>query len=147
MPPKPSPKISEPAAGYAEALERTEADACEHPSVAVSFKEFAELDEEAAEMEVAPPSAKVKATAKRILTALAEKFPRYYMVFPDDDGEIAIQTNGRTEKGGSVLIVCEEEGALFSLVMGGESYQTRYAKESLEDLPDESIYAAIRKLG
>ena len=44
--------------------------ACANPSVAASFEELAELDDEAADLGIAPPSAEVKQAARRILTAL-----------------------------------------------------------------------------
>ena len=146
MTPKPNPKIAEPAAGYAQALKR-EAQACDHPSVAASFEEFAELDEEAVEMELTPPSDTVKAKAEQILTALVEKFPRYYMVFPDDDGEVSIQTNGRTKRGGNLLIVCGENSVSCSFVMNGKGSHKIYDSESIKNLPDEFICSSLEKLG
>ena len=145
MTPKPNPQISEPAAGYAEAVEPA-AKISADPSVAASFEEFAELDDEAAEMEIAPLDPEVKRTAKRILTALTQEFPRYYMVAPDDDGEITIQTNARSRKQSSVLIVCERKRVLCFVVIDGKSRHAEYGRDAAADLPDEFIRAAMREL-
>ena len=119
---------------------------CANPAVAASFEEFAELDSEAAEMEIAPLDPEVKRTAKRILTALAQEFPRYYMVAPDDDGEITIQTNARSRKQSSVLIVCEQQRVLCFVVIDGKSRHAEYGRDSVPDLPDEFIRTAMREL-
>lgn len=145
MTPKPDPQISEPSAGYARAVEQS-AKTSADPSVAASFKEFAELDEEAAEMEIAPLNPAVKQTAKRILAALVQEFPRYYMVFPDEEGEIAIQASAGMGKGRGVLIVCDESGAACFVTMNGNSRHARYDRESTKDLPDDFIRAAMREL-
>ena len=113
------------------------------PKVAESFKEFAELDEHSAELEIAPPSAQIKRTAKRILTELTTEFPRYYMVGPDEEGGIAIEAIGKT---GRVLIVCDEEGvACFGIVKGEDSYK-RYDHEEAKHLPNDLIRSAIGNL-
>ena len=146
MPPKPDPRVAEPSAsaGYARAVEPA-ADACVNPSVAASFEEFAELDDEAAEMEMEPPSSAVKQTAKRILTALTQEFPRYYAVSLDEDGGIAIETGAGTGKGHGVLIICDEENVSCYVTKGGKSWQ-EHSPITDKNLPSDFIRNAIQDL-
>ena len=142
MPPKPAPKVAEPSAsaGYAVAAKQA-AQPYTDPKVAESFQEFAELDEYSEELEIAPPSAEIKRTAKRILTELTTEFPRYYMVAPDEEGGISIETIGKT---GRVLIVCDEEGvACFTIVNKKDGYK-RYNQEEAEHLPNDFIRSAVK---
>lgn len=145
MTPKPDPEIAEPAIGYAQALKR-EAQAGDHPSVAASFKEFAELDEEAADLEIPPPSAEVKAVAKRILTALVQEFPRHYAVSPGEGREVAIETSVGTGKGHGVLIICDEKNVSCYVTKNGDSWRAHYPLTD-KNLPDAFIRNAIRDLG
>lgn len=139
---KPSPKIAEPSAGYAEAALQA-ADTCVDPDVAMSFQEFDELNEEAEELEIPPPSAKNKRLAKQILTELAQAFPRYYMVSPDEDNGVAIETIGKT---GRVLVVCDDDGvACFSLI-NGVSAHMRCAPEADKQLFDDFTRSVLGKL-
>ena len=144
MTPKPDPKVAEPPAsvGYAEAPERA-AQTYDNPEVADSFAEFYGIDEEAKRMEMTVPGKQVKQTAKRILTALTKEFPRYYMVSPDEDGEVAIETIGEC---GRVLIVCDEEGvACFTIVKKQDGYK-RYSQEEAEHLPNDFILSAVKEI-
>ena len=144
MNPKPDPKIAEPSAsaGYAEAVERA-ADVYADPDVAASFEEFNGINDEAARMEVAVPGTRVKQTAERILTTLTQEFPRYYMVFPDEDGEIAIETIGQA---GRVLVVCDNSGVACFTTIGGEDGYNRYDQKSAENFPDDFIRSALQKI-
>ena len=142
MTPKPNPKVAEPSAsaGYAEAAEQA-AQTYDNPEVADSFAEFDGIDEAAKRMEMVVPGKQVKQTAKRILTALAQEFPRYYMVSPDEDGEVAIETIGEL---GRVLIVCDEEGvACFTIVKKQDGYK-RYDHEEAKHLPNDFIRSAVK---
>ena len=144
MPPKPDPKVAEPSAsvGYAVAAEQS-AQAHIDPKVAMSFREFAELDEHSAELEIAPPSAKIKRTAKQILTELTTEFPRYYMVGPDEEGGIAIETIG---KAGRVLVICDDNGvACFSTINKARA-RMRCDPKADKDLLDDFIRSVMRKL-
>lgn len=118
-----------------------------NPLVAESLEEFEELDEEAAEMEVAPPGAEVKRAARRILTALAREFPRYYLVSPGDRGDICIQASAGMGKGRGVLVVCDEDGVVCFVTMDGNNRRARYDREAAKNLPDEFMRAAMRQLG
>ena len=144
MPPKPDPKVAEPsaAAGYAEAVERA-VEVCASSDVAASFEEFNGVNDEAARMEVAPPGIQVRRTAERILTALTQEFPRYYMVFPDEDGEIAIETIGQA---GRVLVVCDNSGVACFTTISGEDGYNRYDQKSAENFPDGFIRSALKKI-
>ena len=144
MTPKPNPKVAEPSAsvGYAQAPKRA-AQTYADPKVAESFKEFAELDEYSEELEIAPPSAEIKRTAKRILTELTTEFPRYYMVAPDEEGGIAIETIGKT---GRVLVICDEYGvACFSTINKARS-RIRCNPEEDKKLLDDFIHSVMSKL-
>lgn len=144
MNPKPNPKVAEPSASveYAEAARRA-AEAYVDPDVAASFEEFNAINDEAARMEVVPPSAQVRQTAEKILTALTQEFPRYYMVFPDEDGEIAIETIGQA---GRVLVVCDNSGiACFTTICGKDEYD-RYDQKSAKNFPNDFIRSALKKI-
>lgn len=145
MNPKPDPKIAEPAAGYAGALERA-ADTGVDLAVAASFEEFAELDEESAELEIAPPSAEVKAVAERILTTLTREFPRYYMVAPDEGGKATIEVSAGAGKGCGVLIICDDTGVACFVTMKGANRRARYDHEAAKTFPDEFVRSALREL-
>ena len=144
MPPKPDSKVAEPSAsvGYAVAPEQA-AQTYDNPEVADSFAEFDGIDEEAKRMEMPVPGKQVKQIAKRILTALAEEFPRYYMVSPDEDGEVAIETIGEF---GRVLIVCDEEGVAFFGIVSGEDSYKRYDHEEAKHLPNDFIRSAVKEI-
>lgn len=144
MNPKPNPQIAEPSAGYAEAVGRV-APPCADPAAA-SFAEFAEIDEEAADLDIPPPSAKVKTVAKRILTALADEFPRYYAVSPGEGREVAIQASAGMGKGKGVLIICDDKHVSCYVTMNFKSRRAHYDIEE-KNLPDSFIRDAIRELG
>lgn len=141
---KPDSKIAEPpaSAGYAEAVDLA-AEACVDPDVALSFKEFAELDEHSAELEIAPPSAQIKRTAQRILTELTQEFPRYYMVAPDEEGGVAIETIGDT---GRVSVVCDEYGVACFSIINGIGARMRCDPEADKHLLDDFVRSVLRKL-
>ena len=112
-----------------------------------SLRELEEVNEEAAEMEVEPPGGEVKRTARRILTALAREFPRYYAVTPGEGREVAIQASAGMGKGRGVLVVCDEDGVACLVTMDGKNRRARYDRETAKDLPDDFIRAAMRELG
>lgn len=144
MNPKPSSKIAEPSdsPGYAQAVEPA-ADTCVDSDVAMSFREFDELNEEAEEMEIPPPSVKNKRLAKQILTGLTQEFPRYYMISPDEDNGVSIETIGKT---GRVLVVCDDDGvACFSLI-NGVSAHMRCDPAADKQLFDDFTRSVLRKL-
>ena len=118
-----------------------------NPLVAESLEEFEQIDEEAAEMEVDPPSPEVKRAARRILTALAREFPRYYLVSPGDNRDVTIQASAGMGKGRGVLVVCDEEGTACLVTMNGKNRRARYDREEAKNLPDDFMRAAMRQLG
>ena len=122
-------------------------EACANPMVAESWREFEEIDEEAAEMEVEPPGKEVKKVARRILTTLAREFPRYYLVSPGEKRDITIQASAGMGKGRGVLIVCDEDGVACFVTMNGRNRRARYDHEEAKNLPDDFIRAAMRQLG
>ena len=142
MPPKPDPKVSEPLTGYAEAVEQA-VEARADPDVVASFEEFDELDEDAVQMEMEPPSRAVKQTAKRILTELTREFPRYYAVSPDEDGGIAIEAVGEA---GRVLVICDKAGVACFTIINGKNVRIRYDHEASNDLLDDFIRSKMEKL-
>ena len=115
--------------------------------VAASWEEFEELDEEAAETELEPPSAEIKQVARRILTALTREFPRYYAVSPGEGREVAIQASAGAGKGRGVLIVCDDKDISCYVTMNGKSRRAHYDLQSAENLPDAFIRDAMRELG
>ena len=118
-----------------------------NPLVAESLEEFEQIDEEAAEMEVDPPSPEVKRAARQILTALAREFPRYYLVSPGDNRDVTIQASAGMGKGRGVLVVCDEEGTACLVTMNGKNRRARYDREEAKNLPDDFMRAAMRQLG
>ena len=114
--------------------------------VAESFKEFEQIDEEAAEMEVPPPGEGVKKTARRILAALAREFPRYYLVSPGDNRDVTIQASAGMGKGRGVLIVCDGDGVACFVTMNGKNSRRRYDTKAAKNLPNKFIRTAIRNL-
>ena len=147
MPPKPDTRIAEPSAsvGYAEAA-RQSADACANPAVAESWKEFEEIDEEAADLDIEPPAPNVRAVARRILSDLIHEFPRYYAVSPGEGREVAIETGAGTGKGHGVLIICDAENVSCYVTKDGDSWQ-QHSPITDKNLPNDFIRDAIRDLG
>ena len=141
---KPAPRIAEPAAsvGYAETAKRP-ASACADPDVALSFQEFADLDEHSAELEIAPPSARIKQTAKRILTELTQEFPGYYMVSPDEGGGVTIEA---IEDSGRVLVVCDNNGVACFSIINGIKARMRCDPEADKKILTSFIQQVMRKL-
>ena len=115
--------------------------------VAESFKEFEQIDEEAAEMGAPPPGEGIKKIARRILTALAREFPRYYAVSPGEGSEVAIQASAGMGKGRGVLIVCDDSGVSCYVTMRGKNRRAHYDRKTAETLPDTFICDAMRQLG
>ena len=151
MSPKPDPRIAEPpaSAGYAEAAQRA-VDAYADPAVAnsvsKSIKEFDEIDEEAADLDLEPPAPNVRKVARRILNDLIREFPRYYAVSPGEGREVAIQTGAGTGKGHGVLIICDEENISCYVTKGGKSWQ-EHSPITDKNSPSDFIRNAIRDLG
>ena len=114
--------------------------------VAESFKEFEQIDEEAAEMGAPPPGEGIKKTARRILTALAREFPRYYLVSPGDNRDVTIQASAGMGKGRGVLIVCDGDGVACFVTMNGKNSRERYGHKAAKNLPNKFIRSAIRNL-
>ena len=117
-----------------------------NPLVAESLKEFEGLDEEAADLGVAPPAPNVREAARRILDGLLREFPRYYAVSPGEGREVAIQASAGMGKGRGVLIVCDNKDISCYVTINGKNRRACYDREEAKNLPDEFIRAAMRQL-
>ena len=115
--------------------------------VAASWEEFKELDEEAADLGVAPPASDVREAARRVLDKLLREFPRYYAVSPGEGREVAIQASAGMGKGRGVLIVCDDKDISCYVTMNGKTRRAHYDLQSAENLPDAFIRDAMRELG
>ena len=147
MSPKPDPRVAEPSAsaGYAETARRA-VDAYADPAVAESWKEFDEIDEEAADLDLEPPAPNVRAVARRILSDLIREFPRYYAVSPGEGREVAIETSAGMGKGRGVLIICDDKNVSCYVTMDCKSKRAHYALTD-KNLPNDFMRDAIRNLG
>ena len=96
--------------------------------------------------EAEPPGAEARRSARRILTALAREFPRYYAVTLGDERDISIETDAGMGKGRGVLIVCDDEDVACYVTANGENTMRHYSHAEADMLPDEFIRNALRNL-
>ena len=87
MPPTPDPKIAEPSAGYAETAVRVEKEAEpltveQQVYLSEALEDLAEMDEYAAELNIAPPAPVALAAAKAFLQQAVREAPRRYAICP-----------------------------------------------------------------
>ena len=94
--------------------------------------------------EAEPPGAEARRSARRILTALAREFPRYYAVTLGDERDISIETDAGMGKGRGVLIVCDDEDVACYVAANGENTMRHYSHAEADALPDEFIWSALR---
>ena len=120
---------------------RTEDDAARR-FLSEALEELDALDSAAAE----PPGAEARRSARRILTALAREFPRYYAVTLGDERDISIETDAGMGKGRGVLIVCDDEDVACYVAANGENTMRHYSHAEADALPDEFIRNALRNL-
>ena len=95
------------------------------------------------------PSDLALANAHRLLRTAFEHSPQRYEIYPTPDGEIAIDASGG--RGRSVLLLCESDGGVLSLVnMNGKLRRARYpdavrlpdgfVREALDDLANSNLF-------
>ena len=112
--------------------------------LANALRDLGELNDEAAEEGIAPPSESAIANAERLLRAIYDILPRQYLVELLPEGIIAITVPGGFRR--SVMLLCESDsGALCSVNMNGEHRRKRYAHA--DQLPDRFLSEALSELG
>ena len=112
--------------------------------LANALRDLDELNDEAAEEGIAPPSESAIANADRLLRAIYDILPRQYLVELLPEGIIAITVPGGFRR--SVMLLCESDsGALCSVNMNGEHRRKRYAHA--DQLPDRFLSEALSELG
>ena len=112
--------------------------------LADALHDLREINDEAAEEGIAPPSALAIANADRLLRAIYGISPRQYLVELLPEGVIAIAIPGGFRS--SVALLCESDGgALCSVNMNGKHRRQRYPHTY--QLPDRFIREALSELG
>ena len=117
-----------------------------NPLVEKSWREFDGVERSARAQGFESPSPRAKAAARKILSALARAFPRYYAVAPGDERDISIETDAGMGAGRGVLIVCDREDIACYVTMDGENTARHYDYARVDELPDEFIRGAVRDL-
>lgn len=103
-----------------------------------------EINDEADEEGIPPPSESAVANADRLIRAIYGILPRQYLVEFLPEGVIAITIPGGFRC--SVVLLCESEGgALCSVNMNGEHRRKRYSHAG--QLPDRFLREALSELG
>ena len=112
--------------------------------LANALRDLDELNDEATEEGIEPPSESAIANADRLLRAIYDILPRQYLVELLPEGIIAITVPGGFRR--SVMLLCESDsGALCSVNMSGEHRRKRYAHA--DQLPDRFLSEALSELG
>ena len=112
--------------------------------LAEALHDLNEINDEAAEKGIAPPSESTIANADRLLRATYNILPRQYLVELLPEGVIAITIPGGFRR--SVMLFCESDGgALCSVNMKGKHRRKRYPHT--DQLPDRFIREALNELG
>ena len=112
--------------------------------LANALRDLDELNDEATEEGIEPPSESAIANADRLLRAIYDILPRQYLVELLPEGIIAITVPGGFRR--SVMLLCESDsGALCSVNMNGEHRRKRYAHA--DQLPDRFLSEALSELG
>ena len=103
-----------------------------------------EINDEADEEGIPPPSELAIANADRLIREIYDILPRQYLVELLPGGVIAITIPGGFRR--SVILLCESEGgALCSVNMNGEHRRKRYPHA--DQLPDRFLREALSELG
>ena len=103
-----------------------------------------EMNDEADEEGIPPPSESAVANADRLIRAIYDILPRQYLVELLPEGVIAITIPGGFRC--SVMLLCESEGGtLCSVNMNGENRRKRYPHAN--QLPDRLLREALSELG
>ena len=111
--------------------------------LASALRDLDELNDEADEEGIEPPSESAIANANRLLRAIYDILPRQYLVELLPEGVIAITVPGGFRR--SVMLLCESDsGALCSVNMSGKHRRKRYAHA--DQLPDRFLSEALSEL-
>ena len=112
--------------------------------LAEALRDLSEINDEAEEEGIAPPSELAITNADRLLRATYDILPRQCMVGLLPEGVIAISIPGGFRC--SVALLCESDGgALCSVNMNGKHRRKRYPHT--DQLPDRFIREALSELG
>ena len=111
--------------------------------LANALRDLDELNDEAAEEGIEPPTESAIANANRLLRAIYDILPRQYLVELLPEGIIAITVPGGFRR--SVMLLCESDsGALCSVNMNGKHRRKRYAHA--DQLPDRFLSEALSEI-
>ncbi len=112
--------------------------------LADALRDLQEINYEADEEGMPPPSKLAIANADRLIREIYDILPRQYLVELLPEGVIAITVPGGFRR--SVMLLCESEGgALCSVNMSGSYRRKRYV--SAAQLPDGFLREALSELG
>ena len=112
--------------------------------LANALRDLHEMNDEADEEGIPPPSESAVANADRLIRAIYDILPRQYLVELLPEGVIAITIPGGFRC--SVMLLCESEGgALCSVNMNGKHRRKRYPHAN--QLPDRLLREALSELG
>ena len=111
--------------------------------LANALHDLDELNDEADEEGIEPPSGSAIANADRLIREIYDILPRQYLVELLPEGIIAITVPGGFRR--SVILLCESDsGALCSVNMSGKYRRKRYAHA--DQLPDRFLSEALSEL-
>ena len=111
--------------------------------LAEALRDLSEINDEAEEEGIAPPSELAIANADRLLRATYDILPRQYLVELLPERVIAITIPGGFRR--SVMLLCESDGgALCSVNMNGKHRRKRYPHT--DQLPDTFLREALSEL-
>ena len=133
--------------GYVRSFERVVKSSMEEDvpaPLAEALRDLSEINDEAEEEGIAPPSELAITNADRLIRATYDILPRQYLVELLPEGVIAIRIPGGFRR--SVMLLCESDGgALCSVNMSGKHRRKRYPHT--DQLPDRFIREALSELG
>ena len=151
MNPKPNPHISEPDAGYAEAVVRplkpavAPLTAQQQVYLREVLEDLADLDEYAAEKDVPPPAPVALEAARTFLHQAVLEAPRRYAVCPWTEGAMVVFTQGA--KGYRVDISFDADGGASCLILHPRSKETdihRYSPAA--KVANKWVFDALRQM-
>ena len=112
--------------------------------LADALRDIQEINDEADEEGMQPPSELAIANADRLIREIYGILPRQYLVELLPEGVIAITVPGGFRC--SVMLLCESEGGILcSVNMNGKHQRKRYTH--VDQLPDRFLSDALSKLG
>ena len=112
--------------------------------LADALRDLQEINDEADEEGMQPPSELAIANADRLIREIYDILPRQYLVELLPEGVIAITVPGGFRC--SVMLLCESEGGILcSVNMNGKHQRKRYTH--VDQLPDRFLSDALSKLG